>query len=49
MLRIEDKLADTRTRLQTLRNQVGQALASVSPALSLGENLNVSAALARPM
>lgn len=27
MLRIEDKLADTKTRLQTLREQVDQALA----------------------
>ena len=41
MLRIEDKLADTKTRLQTLREQVNQALADVPPALSLGENMNV--------
>ncbi|MNT36135.1 hypothetical protein D3C72_1721990 [compost metagenome] len=41
MLRIEDKLADTKTHLQTLREQVDQALAGVPPALSLGENLNV--------
>ena len=41
MLRIEDKLADTKTRLQTLREQVDQALADVPPALSLGENMNV--------
>jgi integrating conjugative element protein (TIGR03761 family) len=41
MLRIEDKLADTKTRLQGLREQVDQALADVPPALSLGENLNV--------
>ena len=40
MLRIEDKLADTKTRLQTLREQVDQALADVPPALSLGENMN---------
>lgn len=41
MLRIEDKLGDTKTRLQALREQVDQALAGVPPALSLGENLNV--------
>jgi integrating conjugative element protein (TIGR03761 family) len=41
MLRIEDKLADTKTRLQTLREQVDQALADIPRALSLGENLNV--------
>ncbi|WP_297185342.1 PFL_4669 family integrating conjugative element protein [uncultured Porticoccus sp.] len=41
MLRIEDKINDTRTRLQTLREQVDQALADVPAALSLGENLNV--------
>mgnify|MGYP000001637494 CR=1 FL=1 len=41
MLRIEDKLADTKTRLQTLREQVDQALADVPAALSLGENMNV--------
>jgi integrating conjugative element protein (TIGR03761 family) len=41
MLRIEDKLADTKTRLQALREQVDQALADVPPALSLGENMNV--------
>jgi integrating conjugative element protein (TIGR03761 family) len=41
MLRIEDKLEQTRASLQTLREQVGQALADVPPALSLGENLNV--------
>ena len=41
MLRIEDKLADTKTRLQTLRDQVDQALADVPSALSLGENMNV--------
>ena len=41
MLRIEDKLADTKIRLQALREQVDQALAGVPPALSLGENLNV--------
>jgi integrating conjugative element protein (TIGR03761 family) len=41
MLRIEDKLDQTRTTLQTLREQVDQALAGVPAALSLGENLNV--------
>jgi integrating conjugative element protein (TIGR03761 family) len=41
MLRIEDKLADTKTRLQALREQVDQVLANVPPALTLGENLNI--------
>lgn len=41
MLRIEEKITDTKTRLQVLREQVDQALADVPPALSLGENLNV--------
>lgn len=41
MLRIEDKINDTRERLQSLREQVDQALADVPAALSLGENLNV--------
>jgi integrating conjugative element protein (TIGR03761 family) len=41
MLRIEEKLEQTRTNLQALREQVDQALAEVPPALSLGENLNV--------
>ena len=41
MLRIEAKLDQTKTTLQSLREQVDQALASVPPALSLGENLNV--------
>lgn len=41
MIRIEEKIADTKTRLQILREQVDQALADVPPALSLGENLNV--------
>ena len=43
MLRIEAKLDQTKTTLQSLREQVDQALASVPPALSLGENLNVQA------
>jgi integrating conjugative element protein (TIGR03761 family) len=41
MIRIEGKIADTKTRLQALREQVDQALADVPPALTLGENLNV--------
>ncbi|HCI1762959.1 TPA: TIGR03761 family integrating conjugative element protein [Pseudomonas aeruginosa] len=41
MLRIEEKLEQTRTGLQTLREQVDQALADAPAALSMGENLNV--------
>jgi integrating conjugative element protein (TIGR03761 family) len=41
MIRIEDKLADAKTQLQVLRQQVDQALTAVPPAMSLGENLNV--------
>ncbi len=41
MIRVEEKLEDTKARLQVLREQVDQVLASVPPALSLGENLNV--------
>lgn len=41
MLRIEDKLAQTKASLQTLRAQVDLALADVPVALSLGENRNV--------
>lgn len=41
MIRVEEKLDDTKARLQVLREQVDQVLASVPPALSLGENLNV--------
>lgn len=41
MLRVEEKLAQTKASLQALREQVDQALADVPPALSLGENLNV--------
>ncbi|WP_313024543.1 PFL_4669 family integrating conjugative element protein [Pseudomonas lopnurensis] len=41
MLRIEEKLAQTKDTLQELREQVDLALADVPPALSLGENLNV--------
>ena len=41
MLKIEDKIADTKARLQSLREQVDQVLTGVPPALSLGENLNV--------
>ena len=41
MLRVEEKLAQTKTSLQTLREQVDQALADVPPALFLGENMNL--------
>lgn len=41
MLRIEEKLTQTKDTLQALREQVDQALADVPPALSLGENMNV--------
>lgn len=41
MLRIEDKLTQTKASLQALREQVDQALADVPPAMSLGENMNV--------
>ncbi|WP_413730208.1 PFL_4669 family integrating conjugative element protein [Sodalis sp. RH22] len=41
MLRIEEKLEQTRATLHTLREQVDLALADVPAALSLGENLNV--------
>lgn len=41
MLRIEEKLEDTKERLQVLRQQIDRVLANVPPALSLGENLNV--------
>lgn len=41
MLRIEEKLAQTKVTLQTLREQVDQALADVPPALTLGDNLNI--------
>lgn len=41
MLRIEDKLADTKARLQALREQVDHVLSAVPPMLTLGENLNV--------
>ncbi len=41
MLRIEDKLTQTKDSLQALREQVDRALADVPPALSLGENMNV--------
>ena len=41
MLRIEEKLEQTKSGLQTLREQVDQVLADIPPALSLGENLNV--------
>ena len=41
MLRIEEKLDETKKRLQALREQIDQVLADVPPALSLGDNLNV--------
>ncbi|MCL6692321.1 TIGR03761 family integrating conjugative element protein [Pseudomonas sp. R3.Fl] len=41
MLRIEEKLTQTKDTLQVLREQVDQALADVPSALSLGENMNV--------
>lgn len=41
MLRIEEKLEQTKAALLSLREQVDQALTSVPTALSLGENLNV--------
>ncbi len=41
MLRVEEKLTQTKTALQALREQVDQVLADVPPALSLGENLNL--------
>lgn len=41
MLRIEEKLEQTKATLQALREQVDLALAEVPMALSLGENLNV--------
>ncbi|CAJ2794821.1 integrating conjugative element protein, PFL_4669 family [Burkholderia pseudomallei] len=41
MLRVEEKLTQTKATLQTLREQVDQALADVPPALTLGDNLNI--------
>ena len=41
MLRVEEKLTQTKDTLQALREQVDQALTDVPPALSLGENMNV--------
>src|SRR3546814_11387465 len=41
MLRIEAKLDQTKSPLQSLREQVDQELAGVPAALSLGETLNV--------
>ena len=41
MLRIEQKLDDTKKRLRGLREQVDQALADVPAALTVGDNLNV--------
>jgi integrating conjugative element protein (TIGR03761 family) len=41
MIRVEEKLDDTKARLQMLREQVDQILANVPPALSMSENVNV--------
>jgi integrating conjugative element protein (TIGR03761 family) len=41
MIKVEEKLGDTKARLQVLREQVDQVLASIPPALTLGENCNV--------
>ena len=41
MLRIEAKLAETKSQLHVLREQVDLALEQVPPGMSLGENLNV--------
>jgi integrating conjugative element protein (TIGR03761 family) len=41
MLRIEEKLEQTKASLRAVREQVDQAFAGIPPALSLGENLNV--------
>ncbi|WP_025809779.1 PFL_4669 family integrating conjugative element protein [Pseudomonas chlororaphis] len=41
MLRIEEKLEQTRTTLKILREQVDLALTDVPAAMSIGENLNV--------
>lgn len=41
MLRIEDKVAETKQRLRLVREQVDQALADIPSALSVGDNLNV--------
>ena len=41
MLKIEEKLSQTKETLNLLREQVNQALSDIPPALNLGENLNV--------
>lgn len=41
MLKIEDKLCDTKRCLSELRDQVDLALSEIPSAMSLGENLNV--------
>jgi len=41
MIKVEEKLDNTKARLQVLREQVDQVLASIPPALSVGENCNV--------
>lgn len=41
MIRIEEKLEDTKKGLKLLHEQIDQVLADVPPALTLGDNLNV--------
>ncbi|WP_275629551.1 PFL_4669 family integrating conjugative element protein [Pseudomonas sp. 273] len=41
MLRIEEKLTQTKETLQALREQIDLALADIPSAISLGENLNI--------
>ena len=41
LLRIEQKLSDTKDQMTLLREQVDQVLRDVNPALTLGDNLNV--------
>ncbi len=41
MLRVEEKLADTKERMALLREQIDQVLREVNPALTLTDNLNV--------
>ena len=41
MIRIEEKLEDTKKGLKLLHEQIDQVLADIPPALTLGDNLNV--------
>lgn len=41
MLRIEEKIAETRAQLHLLREQTGHVFANIPSVLSLGENLNI--------